>query len=137
MSRSIFRSFTLGGGNASAAVGPMAMILSAVDRLRKTLDEENNDIAGRGRVDYHAYNMRKSQGLLELKRLAPAIEGNPIGPVLRDALIDLQAKLETNSHLLRTQLDAAKAVAEIIARAIRESQSDGTYSPNLVLDEEE
>jgi hypothetical protein len=115
----------------------MAMILPAVDRLRKTLDEENKDIARRGRVDYHAYNMRKSQGLLELKRLAPAIAGNPIGPVLRDALIDLQAKLETNQGLLRTQLDAAKAVAEIIARAIRESQSDGTYSPRLVLDEQE
>jgi hypothetical protein len=137
MSRSIFRNFTLGGANASPSLSPMAMILPAVDRLRKTLDEENKDIARRGRVDYHAYNMRKSQGLLELKRLAPAIAGNPIGPVLRDALIDLQAKLETNRGLLRTQLDAAKAVAEIIARAIRESQSDGTYSPRLVLDEQE
>ncbi|MBV8661673.1 MAG: hypothetical protein JO107_01095, partial [Hyphomicrobiales bacterium] len=62
MSRSIFRNFTLGGGNASASISPMAMILSAVDRLRKTLDEENKDIAGRGRVDYHAHNLRKSQG---------------------------------------------------------------------------
>jgi hypothetical protein len=137
MSRSIFRNFTLGGANASPSLSPMAMILPAVDRLRKTLEEENADIARRGRVDYHAYNMRKSQGLLELKRLAPAIAGNPIGPVLRDALVDLQAKLEINRGLLRTQLDAAQAVADIIARAIRDSQSDGTYSPRLVLDEQE
>lgn len=137
MSRSIFRNFTLGGANASPSLSPMAMILPAVDRLRKTLEEENEDIARRGRVDYHAYNMRKSQGLLELKRLAPAIAGNPIGPVLHDALVDLQAKLEINRGLLRTQLDAAQAVADIIARAIRESQSDGTYSPRLVMDEQE
>jgi hypothetical protein len=137
MSRSIFRHFTLGGPNASPSLGPMAMILPAVDRLRRTLEEENEDIARRGRVDFHAYNLRKSQGLLELKRLAPAIAGNPIGPILQEALVDLHAKLEVNRRMLRTQLKAAQAVADIIARAIRESQSDGTYSARPWLDEHE
>lgn len=137
MNRSIFRHFTLGGPNASPSLGPMAMILPAVDRLRQTLEEENADIARRGRVDFHAYNLRKSQGLLELKRLAPAIAGNPIGPILHEALVDLHAKLEANRRTLRTQLKAAQAVADIIARAIRESQSDGTYSARPWLDEHE
>jgi hypothetical protein len=137
MSRSIFRHFSFGALSAGASLSPMAMILPAVERLRQTLDEENQDIARRGPVDYHAYNLRKSQGLLELKRLAPAISGNPIGPILHEALVDLQVKLEANRHLLRTQLKAAQAVADIIARAIRESQSDGTYSARAWLDEHE
>ncbi len=113
------------------------MILPVVDRLRQTLDEENEDIARRGPVDYHAYNLRKSQGLLELNRLAPALADNQVGPVLRAALADLHAKLETNRRMLRTQLQAAQAVSDIIARAIRESQSDGTYSARSWLDDDE
>jgi hypothetical protein len=113
------------------------MILPVVDRLRQTLDEENADMARRGPVDYRAYNLRKSQGLLELNRLAPALAGNQVGPVLRAALADLHAKLETNRRMLRTQLQAAQAVSEIIARAIRESQSDGTYSAHAWLEDDE
>ena len=51
------------------------------------------------------------------------------------ALADLQAKLETNHRMLHTQLQAAQAVSEIIAKAIRESQSDGTYSDRYWMDE--
>jgi hypothetical protein len=39
--------------------------------------------------------------------------------------------------MLRTQLQAAQAVSEIIARAIRESQSDGTYSARAWLEDDE
>lgn len=133
MSRSIFRNFNLAASNS----GPAALILPAVDRLRQTLEEENNDITRRGRVDYNAYNLRKSQGLLELRRLAPVIAGSRIGPALHDALVELQAMLEANRRLLRTQLKAAQAVSDIIARAIRESQSDGTYSARAWQDDRE
>jgi hypothetical protein len=123
--------------NSGPSHSPLALILPAVDRLRQALSDENDDIARRGPVDYHGYNLRKSQGLLELKRLAPAIVGAAIGADLHEALIDLQSKLETNQHMLSTQLKAAQAVADIIARAIRESQSDGTYSARAWLDERE
>jgi hypothetical protein len=75
--------------------------------------------------------------LLELKRLAPALADTQVGPILRVALADLYTKLETNRRMLRTQLRAAQAVTNIIARAIRESQSDGTYSARSWLDGEE
>ncbi len=114
-----------------------AMIHPVIDRLRQTLDEENEDIARRGSVDYPAYNLRKSQGLLELNRLAPALAGKHADPELKAALVDLHAKLETNRRMLSTQLKAAQAVADIIARAIRESQSDGTYSDRSWLGEDE
>ena len=47
---------------------------------------------------------------------------------LSDALAALRAKLEVNQRKLRIQLNAARRVGDIIARAIQEGQSDGTYS---------
>ncbi len=44
-------------------------------------------------------------------------------------------RLETNRRLLSTQLKAARAVSDIITRAIRDSQSDGTYSDRYWMDE--
>ena len=43
-------------------------------------------------------------------------------------LAELNAALETNERVLGAQLRASIAVAEIIARAIRDGQSDGTYT---------
>jgi hypothetical protein len=138
MSATVIRHPNLAAANSGRSQSPLAMLLPAVDRLCQTIDEENEDIARRGPVDYRAYNLRKSQGLLELNRLAPALANNkPVSPVLRTALADLHAKLETNRRMLRTQLQAARAVSEIIARAIRESQSDGTYSERSWLDDDE
>jgi hypothetical protein len=137
MSAAILRHPNFAAANSGSGQSPAAMILPVVDRLRQTLDDENRDIAQRGPVDYHAYNMRKSQGLLELRRLAPALADGQVAPLLRVALADLYAKLETNRRLLRTQLNAAQAVANIIARAIRDAQSDGTYSARSWLDDDE
>ena len=112
-----------------------AMILPVVDRINQVLDEENEAIARRGSIDYDAFNHRKSQGLLELNRLTPSLAGLRLGPALAGALGDLQTRLETNRRLLSTQLTAARAVSDIITQAIRDSQSDGTYSDRYWMDE--
>jgi len=114
---------------------PAAAILPVIERLAQTLDEENEAIARRGPVDYDAFNHRKSQGLLELNRHAPNLAGLRLGPALAAALGHLQTRLETNRRLLSTQLKAARAVSDIITRAIRDSQSDGTYSDRYWMDE--
>jgi hypothetical protein len=106
----------------------LAMALPIVERLRQTAASETEDIA-RGRpVPYEAYSARKNQGLLELNRLLPALAGATPGGALRKALADLAAALEANRRALGVQLKASVAVAEIIARAIRDGQSDGTYA---------
>ena len=114
---------------------PAAAILPVIDRLARTLDEENEAIARRGPIDYDAFNHRKSQGLLELNRHAPNLAGLRLGPAPAAALGDLQKRLETNRRLLSTQLNAARAVSDIITQAIRDSQSDGTYSDRYWMDE--
>ena len=136
MSAAVFRHPNL-AAQAARGQSPAVAILPVVDRLRRTLDEENQDIGRRDGVDYAAYTLSKSQGLLELKRLGPALAGRPAGPALRAALEDLRVKLETNRRLLRAQLQAAQAISDIIARAIRDSQSDGTYTARVWLDRDE
>ena len=112
---------------SEAAASAPAMALPVVERLRKTVMAETDDIAQGRPVPYEAYCQRKNQSLLELIRLQPAIEREPVSESLRAALADLGAQLEINRRALGVQLKASIAVANIIARAIREGQSDGTY----------
>jgi len=108
--------------------GSVEMLLLAIERLQSALDAENAQIASRKAVDFHEFNLRKSQGLLELTRLMPTVAGVEIGPNLGAALVGLKAKLEDNRRILRVQLKAVQQVSEIIARTIQAGQSDGTYS---------
>jgi hypothetical protein len=112
----------------SAARNAVSLILSVVERLHATVAAENDEIHRRCSVNYDDYNLRKSQGLLELNRLMPLLGVARGAPNLREALTKLHAALDENQRLLRVQLSAARKVSTIIADAIHEGQSDGTYS---------
>jgi hypothetical protein len=105
-----------------------AAALPIVERLVATIDAENRDLEQGCRVKYEAYSLSKNQGLRELNRLVAALSGATAAGPLRDALAELHAKLEINRRALAVQLKACEAVAEIIARAIQDGQSDGTYT---------
>ncbi|HEY1782019.1 MAG TPA: flagellar protein FlgN [Roseiarcus sp.] len=105
-----------------------AAALPIVERLVATIDAENRDLEQGRRVRYDAYSLSKNQGLLELNRLIPALGGSTMSGPLSDALGELRAKLEINRRALAVQLKACHAVSEIIARAIQDGQSDGTYT---------
>ena len=116
---------------SSRLANSVEMLLLAIERLCNTLDAENAQIASRKKVDYHQFNLRKSQALLELTRLMPVVAGIEIDAKLRAALLALRAKLEDNRRILRVQLKAVQEVSEIIARTIQAGQSDGTYSAHV------
>ena len=105
-----------------------AAALRIVARLIATLEAETRDLEQGRPVQFEAYSLRKNQGLLELNRLIPALDRTIAAGPFREALADLQAKLEVNRRALAVKLKACAAVAEIIARAIQDGQSDGTYS---------
>ena len=105
-----------------------AAALPIIQRLVATIDAENRDLEQGRRVKYEAYSLSKNQSLLELSRLIPALSGAIAAGLLHDALAELQAKLEINRRALAVQLRACHAVSEIIARAIQDGQSDGTYT---------
>jgi hypothetical protein len=113
-----------GDGGAQSRTDCAAVTI--VSRLGESIRRENEAMATRAPIDHRACGLRKSQALLELERLGPSLGAAP-SPALRAALDELAAALEDNQRRLRVQLSAAKAVSEIVARAIREGQSDGTY----------
>ena len=107
---------------------PADAALSVLDHLAQTIAAETKEIAAGGPVAYETYSERKNQGFLELTRLLPSIECARSHEGLRGGLLDLIEKLEANRRALGFQLRAAVSVADIIARAIHEGQSDGTYT---------
>jgi hypothetical protein len=104
------------------------MLMLAIQRVQDAIDVENARIASARVVELQEFNLRKSQGLLELSRLTPLFADFPIDAGLREALSGLRTKLEDNRRILRVQLKAVQQVSEIIARTIQAGQSDGTYS---------
>ena len=104
------------------------MLMLAIQRVQDAIDTENAKIASARVIDLQEFNLRKSQGLLELSRLMPLFAGVQIDAALREALTLLRAKLEENRRILRVQLKAVQQVSEIISRTIQAGQSDGTYS---------
>ncbi|MBV9286231.1 MAG: hypothetical protein JO288_00155 [Hyphomicrobiales bacterium] len=118
-------------GRSHARPGRQPALVAAlpiVERLRDAVAAENEDIAKGRRVAYETYSLRKNQALLELNRLLPALCGATADGPLGEALTDLLARLEVNAQARSVQLKASAAVAEIVAKAIRDSQSDGTYT---------
>jgi hypothetical protein len=105
----------------------LPMVLSVIERLSAAMRGENQDLMDRRIVDYTEHNQRKSQGLVELNRLRPALASLKANPAARAALAALSTQLEINCRLLHIELKAAQTVSGIIARAVREGQSDGTY----------
>jgi hypothetical protein len=111
--------------------GPLPFVLLAIERLTEAIETETRDLASPGGVDYRAHAQRKSQGLMELNRLEPALTTLRGHPRLRVALTRLLERLDANERLLHAKLRAARTVAEIVVRAITEGQSDGTYSDQV------
>ena len=101
---------------------------AALFRLEKVLDQENEALAAFDSRDLGEFSRIKTQSLLELQRSTAALGQDNAPPELRQLLRTLQQKLELNRWLLQLHLDAAREVTAVITSAIREAESDGTYS---------
>jgi hypothetical protein len=101
---------------------------SAVARLIQLLDRETAALRRREPVDMDDLCNRKNQALLELSRISPRFDRDAIDSELRSMLAQLRDKLGENRSVLTLHLQAVQEVAEILANAIRDAESDGTYS---------
>ncbi len=100
-----------------------------IQRLEETVSEETALLKSHSSVDLNEYNARKSQGLLELTR---ALRTFDVRRADNDTVFQLQAlrgALEANSAVLNLHLQAVREIATLVSDTIRESDSDGTYSP--------
>jgi hypothetical protein len=107
--------------------GSIAIVVSAIERLEEVVEQETAALKGEQPGDLRDFNMRKSHGLLELMRATRNIDG-AAAPAIGARLQSLRAKLERNSRVLQTHLAAVQDVSRIIANALNEAESDGTYA---------
>jgi flagellar biosynthesis/type III secretory pathway chaperone len=113
---------------APAAQTPaLATLLSSLDRLEETIDQESAAFEMRAPLDIQEINRRKSRSLLELSRAARAVQERP-DAALQARLDRLKDKLSHNQHVLSVHLAAAQEVGALLDRALRDAESDGTYS---------
>ncbi len=92
------------------------------------LDRETTALKRREPVDMDELCNRKNQALLELSRIGQRFDRDAIDAELRPMLAELREKLDENRSVLTLHLRAVQEVAEILAAAIRDADSDGTYA---------
>jgi hypothetical protein len=109
----------------------LSLVESAIERLEEAVEQETAALQARAGADLREFNDRKSQGLLELTRAMRHIEGTVPEPALMQRLAGLRTKLEVNSATLKMHLEAVREVSTVMADAMREAESDGTYSRSI------
>ena len=105
--------------------------VDAVERLGGVVDQETQMLGLNKPIALNDFNHRKSHGLLELSRAMIACRGidrSAFDVGTRAPLERLRAKLESNLASLQTHLTAVGEIAAVIARAIEDHESDGTYT---------
>ena len=112
----------------------LSLVESAIERLEEAVDQETAALRARVSFDLKEFNDRKSMGLLELTRAMRQIEGTPPDQALTARLVGLRDKLDVNSAVLKLHLDAVREVSATMAEAIRDADSDGTYSRPMRVD---
>ena len=119
----------------TAAISASDVSTSASISLHRTLSallsviEEENELLARHDVSRHAaFTERKNQALRELmlaQRAHPGIRGLAGCELL---LRRIKSGLATNAGLLQLHIAAVGKMSDIIIVAMREADSDGTYS---------
>lgn len=106
----------------------LAAFMDALGRVEHVIDAETAALRGLKVVDLSDFNARKSRGLLDLTRAVRALDGAILDPASSARLALLRTKLEANQAALAMHLSAAREITQTVAQAIRDSESDGTYS---------
>lgn len=106
-------------------------LINTIATLEAVVEEETAALAARQKIDLDAYSHRKSQGLMELNHAMKHMGAMKDDRLVRDRLTSLRTKVDANQAALKLHLEAVTEIASIIAGAIRESESDGTYSHTI------
>lgn len=109
----------------------LSLVESAIERLEEAVEQETAALNTRTGIDLREFNDRKSQGLLELTRAMRHIDGAGPEPALVTRLAKLRSKLDVNSAALKMHLDAVREISVVMADAMRDAESDGTYSRSM------
>jgi hypothetical protein len=111
--------------------GMTASLMRTVERLKETLEQETAGLRARAQIDLKDFNNRKTHGLLELTRAMRHLDKGGMTDAVTARLSDLRVSLEINQSVVKMHLEAVREVSTIVADAIRDAESDGTYSVSI------
>ena len=122
--------------NLEAAEQPQLSIVrdgmvKTIERIVAMIDLETDLLRNYRHVDLAAFNHQKSHALLELTRALRTMPRDSIDREIVAAIARLREKLESNLQALDVHLKAVRQVSALIARAIEDDDSDGTYSHTI------
>lgn len=123
------RGLASGDFDPAGADAASAALERCVTRLEEVVDHETAALKRREAVDLREFNNRKSQGLLDLTRCLRVFQGAAPSQAAVGRLAGLRAKLDLNQAVLKLHLDAVREIATVMSDAIKDADSDGTYSP--------
>jgi hypothetical protein len=103
----------------------LAVIL---DRAARVVEAETAALRDRTQIDLDASNRLKSEALLDLTRRLRVCRAPSSDAALRAAVERLQQSLADNQALLAMHIDAARTVAAVIVKALKDDTSDTTYA---------
>jgi hypothetical protein len=120
-----------GARNAESDLAAYALVDRAIERLAVILDQETLALRSRARLDLNDFNNKKTQGLLDLSRAMRQLDVAGNEERLRERLDHLRGKLDANRAVLKVHLEAVSEIATAMSEAIRDTESDGTYTPSI------
>lgn len=109
-------------------------LLAAIRRLASIVEEETVALTTGQKIDFDDFSARKSRSMLEFVRLMRARMHLGGELEITEEIQRLREKLERNRSILEMHYDAVREVASIIVKAIREAESDGTYTGRAAQD---
>jgi di/tripeptidase len=109
-------------------------LLAAIRRLESIVEEETAALATGKKIDFDDFSARKSRSMLEFVRLMRARMHLGAEVEITEEIQRLREKLERNRSILEMHYDAVREVATIIVKAIKDAESDGTYTGRATQD---
>ncbi|KQT82456.1 hypothetical protein [Aurantimonas sp. Leaf443] len=107
------------------------IFIQAINRLEAVLAGEINALKSGASVNYADLSTRKQQSLLELTRISRGLETPSFSQTLRERMKGLRERLEENRRVVQLHLEATKEIAAILTQAMKDAESDGTYSSSV------
>lgn len=112
----------------------MRGLLVAIRRLASIVEEETTALATGQKIDFDDFSARKSRSMLEFVRLMRARMHLGAEVEITEEIQRLREKLERNRSILEMHYDAVREVASIIVKAVKDAESDGTYTGRTAQD---
>ena len=106
-------------------------LAKTIARVERVIDLETETLQRHQPIELSTFNHQKSHGLLELTRAMRTLRRTSFDPEILQDLARLREKLEKNLAALGIHLKAVRQVSALIARAIEDDNSDGTYSASI------